>query len=77
MTLSGVHEVVHQWFYNLVGNDQVNEPWLDESLAQYATWQYYIDRFRSGFGLGFESSLQCRWDRTEKLSNPSRSVARQ
>ncbi|MEJ5223935.1 MAG: M1 family metallopeptidase, partial [Anaerolineales bacterium] len=38
-----VHEVAHQWFYNLVGNDQVNEPWLDESLSQFATWQYYTD----------------------------------
>ncbi len=24
-----VHEVLHQWWYSLVGNDQVNEPWLD------------------------------------------------
>ena len=29
-----VHEVGHQWFYNLVGNDQVGEPWLDESITQ-------------------------------------------
>ncbi|MDW8269714.1 MAG: M1 family metallopeptidase, partial [Anaerolineae bacterium] len=26
------HEVAHQWFYGVVGNDQVDEPWLDESL---------------------------------------------
>ena len=25
------HEVGHQWFYNLVGNDQVDQPWLDEA----------------------------------------------
>jgi hypothetical protein len=35
-----VHEVAHQWWYSLVGNDQVDEPWLDESLAQYATLMY-------------------------------------
>jgi aminopeptidase N len=29
------HEVAHQWWYGLVGNDQYAEPWLDESLA---TW---------------------------------------
>lgn len=30
------HEVAHQWFYGIVGNDIYNEPWLDESFAQYA-----------------------------------------
>ena len=34
------HEAGHQWFYNLVGNDQLDEPWLDESLTQFVTWQY-------------------------------------
>jgi hypothetical protein len=67
---SVVHEVVHQWFYNLVGNDQVNEPWLDESLAQYATWHYYIDRYGSSSGQGFESSLQSRWDRVNGENIP-------
>ena len=32
-----IHEVAHQWFYALVGNDQIAEPWIDESLAQYCT----------------------------------------
>jgi peptidase M1-like protein len=27
------HEVSHQWFYSLVGNNQAEHPWLDESLA--------------------------------------------
>ena len=35
------HEVAHQWFFNLVGNDQPDEPWLDESLANYAVFLYY------------------------------------
>ena len=29
------HEVAHQWWYSIVGNDQYSEPWLDES---FATW---------------------------------------
>ncbi|ADD40134.1 M1 family metallopeptidase [Stackebrandtia nassauensis] len=32
-----VHEAGHQWFYGLVGNDQYNDPWLDESVTQYMT----------------------------------------
>lgn len=30
------HEVGHQWFYGLVGNDQGRDPWLDEGLATWA-----------------------------------------
>ena len=30
------HEVAHQWFYGLVGNDQARDPVLDEGLATYA-----------------------------------------
>ena len=29
------HELGHQWFYSLVGNDQAAHPWLDEALATY------------------------------------------
>ncbi|MDW8097905.1 MAG: M1 family metallopeptidase [Anaerolineae bacterium] len=35
-----VHETAHQWWYSLVGSDQVDEPWLDESLTQYVTLMY-------------------------------------
>jgi hypothetical protein len=30
------HEVAHQWFYSLVGNDQARDPWLDEGFASWA-----------------------------------------
>ena len=39
--LATIHEVAHQWWYSLVGNDQQDEPWLDEALAQYSTALYY------------------------------------
>jgi hypothetical protein len=29
------HELSHQWFYALVGNNQAADPWLDESLATF------------------------------------------
>ncbi|MGW1992120.1 M1 family metallopeptidase [Embleya sp. NPDC001921] len=32
-----VHEVAHQWWYGIVGNDEYNDPWLDESFSEYAT----------------------------------------
>jgi hypothetical protein len=30
------HETAHQWWYGLVANDQRADPWVDESLAQFA-----------------------------------------
>ena len=39
------HEVAHQWWYSLVGDDQVNHPWLDESLVGYSTILYYEDTY--------------------------------
>lgn len=34
------HEVAHQWWYQVVHNDPVNEPWLDEALAEYSVKIY-------------------------------------
>jgi len=56
----GVHEIAHQWWFGLVGNDQALEPWLDEMMAAYSErifyeynyprfgdwwWQYRVDYF--------------------------------
>ncbi len=39
------HEVSHQWWYGMVGNDQVKEPWLDEALATYSGLEFYELRY--------------------------------
>nr|WP_269438105.1 M1 family aminopeptidase [Phosphitispora fastidiosa] len=31
------HEVAHQWFYNIVGSDQYNAPYIDEGLVEFFT----------------------------------------
>ncbi|MGW4568670.1 M1 family aminopeptidase [Streptomyces sp. NPDC004561] len=31
------HEIGHQWWYGIVGDDEYNSPWLDEAFADYAT----------------------------------------
>jgi hypothetical protein len=64
------HEVGHQWFYNLVGNDQLDEPWLDEALVQYITWRYYAHRYGQGGDDGFRQSLEGRWKRVDKADMP-------
>jgi hypothetical protein len=35
------HEVAHEWFQALVGNDQFREPWLDESVAEFLSRLYF------------------------------------
>ena len=39
-----VHETAHQWWYSAVGNDQINESYLDESLAEYSTYLFFDER---------------------------------
>lgn len=64
------HEVGHQWFYNLVGDDQLDDPWLDESLTQFATLQYYADEYGAGGAQGFRQSLEGRWETVGKAEIP-------
>jgi len=35
------HEIAHQWFFSIVGNDQALEPWLDEAFATYSERLFY------------------------------------
>ena len=64
------HEVGHQWFYNMVGNDQLDEPWLDESLTQFITWEYYRINYGTAGASGFESGLRGRWERVDNALIP-------
>ena len=60
-----VHEMAHQWFYNLVGNDQIDEPWLDEALAQYLTGLYYREMYGDQAEHDYRQSWTDRWDRID------------
>jgi hypothetical protein len=66
------HEVAHQWWYSLVGNDQVDEPWLDEALAQFTTALYFHEMYGSQGLSGFVESLQERYDRVKGKSDDKR-----
>jgi aminopeptidase N len=55
-----VHEVGHQWFYNLVGNDQQNQPWVDESITQYVTFLYFEVSHQDAQAAGLVNDWQSR-----------------
>lgn len=67
---AAVHEVAHQWWYNVVGNDQINAPWLDEALAQYSAYLYFQDVYGSAGGQGFLDGLDERWARVNYADKP-------
>jgi len=52
-----VHELIHQWFYSMIGNDQADESFLDEALTTYATAFYYRERYGMG---GYNGYLDYR-----------------
>ncbi len=64
------HEVAHQWFYSAVGNDQVDEPWLDEALVQYLSSRYYLDTYGLEAAQSYMNSWWGRWDRVEQAEIP-------
>jgi hypothetical protein len=55
------HELAHQWWYGIVGDDEYNDPWLDEGFTDYAT-DLYFNRTGAGCGITWQSSA-------EKLTN--------
>ncbi len=59
LELEIAHEAAHQWFYALVGSDQVNAPWQDEALCEYAMLRYVRKRYGQG---SFESLKSYRVD---------------
>ncbi len=65
------HEVAHQYWYNVVGDDQLNNPWLDESMAQYSTGLYFGSQYGEASARAYVAQdFQGRWDRVKDISKP-------
>jgi hypothetical protein len=50
-----IHEAAHQWWYAVVGNNQIDHPWLDEGLAEYSTALFY--EFNPSYGISKEDRI--------------------
>ena len=51
-----VHEIAHQWWYGVVGNDEYNHAWQDEGLTEYSTLLFF--REHDEYGEDFEALVK-------------------
>jgi hypothetical protein len=43
------HEISHQWFYGMLGNNEMDDSWLDEGLAMYSEMRYFKEKYNGNF----------------------------
>ncbi|MCX7958511.1 MAG: M1 family aminopeptidase [Deltaproteobacteria bacterium] len=48
-----VHEIAHQWFSTLVPSDSRREPYLDEGLASFSAYLYFLNKYGDKEGRKF------------------------
>jgi aminopeptidase N len=65
-TIATAHEVAHQWWYNVVGNDVFDEPWLDEGLTTYTSSLYYEFTGGKQMAQGYIQYWQDRYDQLKE-----------
>jgi hypothetical protein len=62
------HELGHQWFYALVGDDQGRDPWIDEGLASWAEARFignlgtFVSRSIPAAARGHAGAPMAFWD---------------
>jgi aminopeptidase N len=70
-TVTVAHEVAHQWWYNVVGNDVFLEPWLDEGLTTFSSAVYYEEAAGPQAYAEVRAYWQARYD---KIANEGRNA---
>ncbi|RDY23457.1 M1 family peptidase [Romboutsia maritimum] len=67
------HETAHQWWYSVIGNDEINEPWLDEALTEYSTVLYFEKKYGKDVGdkLIKTMEIQTKHHLSENIFKPS------
>ncbi len=50
------HEVAHQWWYGVVGNNQFEDAWVDEGLTEFSTALFFEKN--SDYGIEYEKIME-------------------
>jgi aminopeptidase N len=50
-----IHETAHQWWYGVVGNNEVKNAWMDEGLCEFSTGLFYEQN--SSYGVDAQKRL--------------------
>ena len=64
------HEIAHQWWYSIIGNDVLQDPWQDEALATYSSLMYLKTTSPGNDYVGRYQSQVSEYDK----SNPGQSI---
>ena len=51
-----VHEIAHQWWYGIVGNNEFESAWVDEGLTEFSTALFYEEN--ESYGLKYDIIMQ-------------------
>nr|WP_286673032.1 M1 family aminopeptidase [Anaeromonas frigoriresistens] len=70
-----VHETAHQWWYGVVGNDEIDEAWLDESLATYSEVVYTSEQYGESRGeYYYDTNIKQKYERDKDTIKDGRIV---
>lgn len=64
-----VHEVAHQWFYFIVGNDPFEDAWLDESITEFASALFLTDYYGDESYAYKSAEMAKQFEKPEKYTN--------